>query len=66
MAGVAEQPAELQTRQLARSRATKSAASGSLGIDAAAMESDVHLDEHVDLPSGALHRVGPAACDLLV
>ena len=32
-------------------------------IDAAAMEADVHLDEHVDLPAGAHHRLGPLLRD---
>src|SRR5262249_49667691 len=37
-----------------------------MGVDAAAMETDVHLDENVDGPPGAAHRIRPSPCDLEV
>ena len=66
VAGVAEQPAEPQARQAPRSARRTPRHPARVGIDAAAMEADVHLDEDVDLASGAVHRLRPAARDVHV
>ena len=64
MAGVAEQPAQLQAGQ--RRDRLDEAERVAVRIDPAAMKADVHFDQHVERAPGAPHRVRPAARDLQV
>jgi hypothetical protein len=58
MARVAEQPAQLQPGH--RSDVLEKTERVAVRIDAAAMEADVNLDEHVERPSGTPHRIRPS------
>ena len=65
VAGVAEQPAEPQPRQLGDAR-DEFGGAAALRIDAAAMKADVHLDQHVDLALVHAHQARPAPRDIEV
>jgi hypothetical protein len=60
---MAQQAAQTKTRQAETRGRTERVA---LGIDAAAVKSDVHLDQHVERASGTGHRVGPPSCNIQV
>lgn len=65
MSGVAQQTSEMKPRQL-RDADDEVRGIGCVGINSAAVKSNVHLHKHVDLPLRCFHHLGPACCDLRV
>src|SRR6478672_4303478 len=65
MPRMAQEPAQAQTREPAYPRDHLRRA-WAVGIDAAAVQPDVHLDQNVHLAAGGGHRRGPAARDVEV